>query len=147
MVRQSFVVVSAFGLHCRLDFLHNWEVSVEAGDASISLVPLSETRSGSPRQLNLPGTYIDRLVHRFGTGVDCLARSGETASCGNTEDEASLEFLAAKRDILEAVEAVAEVSAASVDGRKCHAATAGPARKLKRLVPATMSPVFGFVGQ
>lgn len=69
------------------------------------------------------------------------------AGYGNTEDEASLEFLAAKRDIPGVVGVVAEVSAASVDGRRRHAATAGPARNLKRLVPATMSPLFGFVGQ
>lgn len=55
MVRQSSAVVLAFELRCPLDFLHHWGVSVEAGDASISLVPLSETQSGSPRELILPG--------------------------------------------------------------------------------------------
>jgi hypothetical protein len=103
---------------------------VEAGDASMWLVVLSETRLGSSRELILLGMYIDRLIHRSGTDVDCWARNGETAGCANTGDVASLGALGAERGILVVAEAVGEAFAVSVDDCRYHAATEVPGRRL-----------------
>jgi hypothetical protein len=142
MVRRNSVLVSASGLRCRIGLWHHWGVSVKVADASVLLVALSGTRSGSHREPILRGMNIDS-----GRNVDCLAHSDEKAGCERIVDEASLGRPAAVRGILAVVGAVGAARSAFVLDCNYHAATAVPEHKLKFLVLATMSPMFVSVGQ
>ena len=87
------------------------------------------------------------LIQHSRMGVDCLAHNGQRVSCANSGDVASPEALRPERDILVVVEAVVEALAEPADDCKYPAATVAPGHRLKCSVAATMSLVFGNVGQ
>lgn len=93
-----------------------WVLSVGVEDARTWLVARLETRSDLHQKLIHPDIYFDRLIPRFGMNIDCLARNGEMADCGHTEDGASLVHRAAERCTLAAVVAVWAAAPAAIVG-------------------------------
>ena len=147
MVHQTLVLVSAFGVDCRTDFLHQREAFVEGADASKWLVARLATRCGLHPGPVHPDEDIDHLILHSGMYIECLAHSGETAGCESTGDVASLARREVKKGTLEVVGAAVEALVASVDDCEHHSATGVAGHRLRVLVTVTMGLAFRFVGQ